>query len=325
MKNTRRLMERRGVIPYLWRGLYLPSFCFGGNGFIVVISTRCSTSRTEEPANTNTSSSSWICGCGDDCLKNSCCSDYAAFCLTGVWGHCGEDHTLNKHHWPDLKTLSCHKKRKANKRKIWAWNKTRFNHKFRRQVANRRAKQAAPIIATEHHEEPPKETRNLNNIDCILEMAKKVGMSCKTCRDRLPTTIQHAHQMFPVLLEKEEREKKTLVFLCGQKSEGNELNKDYLNNLVKSLKQSERNRGSFGKFSLPGLPARTEVVGKFVARVTATSSIASRYERTAKAKRDWLPMKLLPDMIVHRYCPGNTVLIGGFQPSSLTIAPKHLV
>jgi hypothetical protein len=22
MKNTRRLMERRGVIPYLWRGLY---------------------------------------------------------------------------------------------------------------------------------------------------------------------------------------------------------------------------------------------------------------------------------------------------------------
>ena len=23
MKNTRRLMERRGVIPYLWRGLYL--------------------------------------------------------------------------------------------------------------------------------------------------------------------------------------------------------------------------------------------------------------------------------------------------------------
>jgi hypothetical protein len=23
MKNTRRLMERRGVIPYLWRGLYV--------------------------------------------------------------------------------------------------------------------------------------------------------------------------------------------------------------------------------------------------------------------------------------------------------------
>jgi hypothetical protein len=23
MKNTRRLMERRGVIPYLWRGLYI--------------------------------------------------------------------------------------------------------------------------------------------------------------------------------------------------------------------------------------------------------------------------------------------------------------
>ncbi|EFX81961.1 hypothetical protein DAPPUDRAFT_317166 [Daphnia pulex] len=47
-------------------------------------STRCSTSeRTEEPANTNTSSS-WTCGCSDDCLlKNSCCSDYAAFCLTG--------------------------------------------------------------------------------------------------------------------------------------------------------------------------------------------------------------------------------------------------
>ncbi|XP_046457289.1 MAM and LDL-receptor class A domain-containing protein 1-like isoform X3 [Daphnia pulex] len=47
-------------------------------------STRCSTSeRTEETANTNTSSSSWTCGCSDDCLlKNSCCSDYAAFCLT---------------------------------------------------------------------------------------------------------------------------------------------------------------------------------------------------------------------------------------------------
>ncbi len=24
MKNTRYLMERRGVIPYLWRGLYIP-------------------------------------------------------------------------------------------------------------------------------------------------------------------------------------------------------------------------------------------------------------------------------------------------------------
>ncbi|XP_046653524.1 cell wall integrity and stress response component 4-like isoform X2 [Daphnia pulicaria] len=53
-------------------------------------STRCSTSeRTEETANTNTSSSSssWTCGCSDDCLlKNSCCSDYAAFCLTGRTG-----------------------------------------------------------------------------------------------------------------------------------------------------------------------------------------------------------------------------------------------
>jgi len=35
--------------------------------------------------------------------------------------------------------MSGSKKRKANKRKIWSWNKTRFNNKFRRQVANRRA------------------------------------------------------------------------------------------------------------------------------------------------------------------------------------------
>jgi hypothetical protein len=67
--------------------------------------------------------------------------------------------------------MSGHKKRKANKRKIWSRNKTRFNNKFCRQVANRRAKQEAPIIVTEHHEEPLKKTRNLNNIDCILKMA----------------------------------------------------------------------------------------------------------------------------------------------------------
>jgi hypothetical protein len=33
---------------------------------------------------------------------------------------------------------------------------------------------------------------------------------------------------------------KDIVFLCGQKLDGNEFNKDYLNNLAKSLKQSER-------------------------------------------------------------------------------------
>ena len=45
-------------------------------------STRCS--GAEQPIESNTSSSSWTCGCSDNCLlKNSCCSDYAAFCLTG--------------------------------------------------------------------------------------------------------------------------------------------------------------------------------------------------------------------------------------------------
>ncbi|XP_045027231.1 MAM and LDL-receptor class A domain-containing protein 1 isoform X1 [Daphnia magna] len=44
---------------------------------------RCSTTTTDQqPENSNTTS--WICGCSDDCLlKNSCCFDYAAFCLTG--------------------------------------------------------------------------------------------------------------------------------------------------------------------------------------------------------------------------------------------------
>jgi hypothetical protein len=28
MKNTRHLMERRGVIPYLWRGLYIGTVVF---------------------------------------------------------------------------------------------------------------------------------------------------------------------------------------------------------------------------------------------------------------------------------------------------------
>ncbi|XP_057377486.2 MAM and LDL-receptor class A domain-containing protein 1-like isoform X3 [Daphnia carinata] len=42
---------------------------------------RCSTTADQQPENTNTTS--WMCGCSDDCLlKNSCCSDYAAFCLT---------------------------------------------------------------------------------------------------------------------------------------------------------------------------------------------------------------------------------------------------
>ncbi|XP_059352030.1 MAM and LDL-receptor class A domain-containing protein 2-like isoform X2 [Daphnia carinata] len=44
---------------------------------------RCSTTADQQPENTNTTS--WMCGCSDDCLlKNSCCSDYAAFCLTGT-------------------------------------------------------------------------------------------------------------------------------------------------------------------------------------------------------------------------------------------------
>lgn len=32
----------------------------------------------------NNVTDNWTCGCSDDCLlKNSCCIDYAAFCLTG--------------------------------------------------------------------------------------------------------------------------------------------------------------------------------------------------------------------------------------------------
>lgn len=48
---------------------------------------RCSTTTTDQqPENSNTTS--WICGCSDDCLlKNSCCFDYAAFCLTGTGPH----------------------------------------------------------------------------------------------------------------------------------------------------------------------------------------------------------------------------------------------
>jgi hypothetical protein len=68
-----------------------------------------------------------------------------------------------------------------------------------------------------------------------------------------------------------------------------------------------------------------EIVGKFVARATATTKIDTRYERTINAEADWLPMNMLPEFIVHRYWPGNTVLIGMSSPSCLTVSPNHLV
>jgi hypothetical protein len=138
------------------------------------------------------------------------------------------------------------------------------------------------------------------------------------------------------LSKKEECQDKTLVFLCARKSSGSELNKEHFDNLLKSLKQSERctqpslsnyllvkiiilfylqNRGRFGKFNRPGLPASMEVVGKFVARTTATSSIASRYERTNNSEPDWLPMTLL----AWQYCSDwnvYTFLFHNFPKSS---------
>lgn len=59
-------------------------------------STRCSSSSQQaegsevegQNSTTMTADVAWTCGCSDDCLlKNSCCMDYAAFCLTGRINH----------------------------------------------------------------------------------------------------------------------------------------------------------------------------------------------------------------------------------------------
>jgi hypothetical protein len=62
-----------------------------------------------------------------------------------------------------------------------------------------------------------------------------------------------------------------------------------------------------------------EIVGKFVARATATTKIETRYARTIKALPDWLPMNLLPEFIVYRYWPGNSVITGMTTPACLTV------
>lgn len=65
-------------------------------------STRCSGAEQPIESNTSNTSSSWTCGCSDDCLlKNSCCSDYAAFCLTG------KSHTHTPIYYIIIKDRSC--------------------------------------------------------------------------------------------------------------------------------------------------------------------------------------------------------------------------
>ncbi|XP_046445139.1 uncharacterized protein LOC124194796 [Daphnia pulex] len=150
--------------------------------------------------------------------------------------------------------------------------------------------------------------------------------SCVSCEHNYITTLfPPTPRILDIPKKDVPRKNKTLVFLCARLSAGNTLTVGYFDKLVASLEQSESNPGRFGKFNRPGLPAGMEIVGKFVARATATTKIDTRYERTINAEADWLPMNLLPEFIVHRYWPGNTVLIGMSTPSCLTVSPNHLV